>query len=186
MPVDEIAFDAEAKMEEAVERLKTRFKAVRSGRASAALVEHVRVEYYGTSTPLNKLANIATPDPRLIVIKPYDPTALKDIEKALLQSDLGLTPQNDGKLIRLGVPPLSEERRKQLAAQVREMGEEAKIAIRQARREAMKSIDKEEKNSELSEDDADRAKDEIQKLTDQYEDSVTELVEKKSEEIMEV
>jgi len=186
MPLDEICLEAEAEMEEAVERLKTRFKAVRGSRASAALIEHIKVEYYGKMTPLNHIANIAIPDPRLIVIKPYDPSALRDIEKAILQSDLGITPNNDGKLIRLAVPPLSEERRKQLASQVKEMGEECKIAIRNARRDANKKIDKEKKESNVSEDDAERAKEEIQELTDKYEEQVDELVKKKQEDIMEV
>ncbi|NOZ22790.1 MAG: ribosome recycling factor [Planctomycetes bacterium] len=186
MPADEICLEAEEKMEEAVEFLRTQFRTVRTGRASIGLVDHIKVDYYGAPTPLNQLANIATPEPQLIVIRPFDPNALKDIEKALQQSDLGINPTNDGKLIRLAVPPLSEDRRKHIAAQIKEIAEQTKIAIRNARRDANKHLDKEEKDSVISEDGAFSGKDDIQKLTKQYEEKVDELVEKKTAEIMEI
>jgi len=186
MPADEICLEAEEKMEQAVHFLQGQFRSVRTGRASSGLVDHIKVEYYGASTPLNQMANIATPDPQLIVIRPYDPTALKEIEKALQQSELGINPASDGKLIRLAVPPLSEERRKQIATQIKELSEQSKIAIRNARRDANKAIDKEEKDSLISEDEAHDAKEEVQKLTKEYEGKIDNLVSKKTEEIMEI
>ncbi len=137
-------------------------------------------------TPLNQLANIATPEPQLIVIRPFDPTALKEIEKALQQSDLGINPASDGKLIRLAVPPLSEDRRRQIAVQIKDMAEQSKIAIRNARREANKKLDQEQKDSAISEDGAQDGKNEVQDLTKKYEDKVDEVVEKKTGEIMEL
>jgi len=186
MPVDEISFEAEEKMERTVDVLKAEFKGIRTGRASPALVEHIKVQYYGAPTPLRQIANISTPDPQLISIRPYAPSALKDIEKAILASELGITPSNDGKAIRLGIPPLSEERRKQLCHHVKRMAEEAKVSIRNVRRDANKHVDKEEDDSVLSEDDAKRAKKEIQDLTDKYEGLVEEALERKTQEIMTV
>ncbi|MEW6357252.1 MAG: ribosome recycling factor [Planctomycetota bacterium] len=186
MPADEICLEAEEKMEEAVEFLHHQFRTVRTGRASTGLVEHIKVDYYGAPTPLNQIASIGTPEPQLIVIRPFDPNALKEIEKAIQQSELGINPTNDGKLIRLAIPPLSEDRRKHIAAQIKEMSEQTKIAIRNARRDANKKLDKEEKDSVISEDEAYRGKDEVQGLTDQYEEKVDALVEKKTAEIMEI
>ncbi len=184
MSVEGACLEASEKMEKAVGVLEHQFRTIRSGRASPALVDHVKVDYYGSPTPLGQIANIASPDPQLIVIRPFDPSALKDIEKALLKSDVGITPNNDGKLIRLAVPPLSEERRKQLAHQVRQMGEQTKVAVRNVRRDANREIDKLESDSALSEDDAYKAKDDIQELTKGSEQKVDDLVTKKSEEIM--
>ena len=186
MPADEICLEAEEKMEEAVDFLHNQFRTVRTGRASTGLVEHIKVDYYGAPTPLNQLANIATPEAQLIVIRPFDPNALKDIENALQQSDLGINPMSDGKLIRLAVPPLSEDRRKQIATQIKDIAEQTKIAIRNARRDANKHLDKEKKDSAISEDEAYDGKDEVQKLTNQYEQKTDELVEKKIAEIMEI
>ena len=186
MPADEILFEAEEKMEKAVEHLHEEFKGVRTGRASTGLVEHLRVSYYGAQTPLNQMAQITTPDPQLIVIKPYDPSSIKEIEKAILASEVGITPAVDRNVVRLAVPPLSGERRKQLAHQVKDMAEESKIAIRNVRRDANKHVDHEEKESILTEDEAEKAKEEIQKLTDQYEGRVEELLKKKTTEIMEI
>ena len=140
MPADDILLEAEEKMEKAVEVFREDMKGVRAGRATPGLVENLRVEYYGTPTPLRQIANIAAPEPRLLVVKPFDPGSVKDIEKAFLQSDLGLNPNSDGKLIRLAIPPLSEEQRKKLAAHVRERAEAAKVAIRNIRREANKDV----------------------------------------------
>lgn len=186
MPADEICLEAEEKMEKAVAHFQEELKGVRTGRASAGLVEHIRVNYYGTPTPLKQLAHISTPDPQLIAIKPFDPAAVKEIEKAILASDIGITPTVDRNVIRLVVPPLSGERRKQLAHQVKDMAEATKIAIRNIRRDANKHVDREEDESLMSEDEAKRTKEEIQKLTDQYEARVEELLKKKTEEIMQI
>ena len=186
MPADEIAFESEEKMEKTVDLLEGEFRAIRTGRATPALVENVKVDYYGAQTPLKQIANIGIPDAQLIVIRPFDPTALKDIEKALLQSSIGITPSNDGKLIRLSIPPLSEERRKQLVQQVKQMAEESKVALRNVRRDANKQIDQEQKGGDLAEDDAYRAKDEIQNLIKEYEGKIDNLVEAKSAEVMTV
>ena len=184
MPADEILLDAEMKMEKAVEVLKEEMKGLRAGRASPGLVENVRVEYYGTPTPLRQIANIGAPEPRLLVIKPFDPSSVKDIEKAILQSDLGLNPNSDGKLIRLVIPPLSEEQRKKLAGHVKDRSEAAKVSIRNVRRDANKDVDGEEKEG-LSEDNAEKARKDIQDLTHRYESMVDEAVEKKRQEILE-
>jgi len=162
--VDDILLDAEEKMSKTVENLRHEFATIRSGRATTGLVENVKVQYYGSSTPIQQLATIATPDPQLIMIRPYDPGAIKEIEKALLKSDIGIVPNSDGKVIRLAVPPLSEERRKQIATSIKEMAEEARIALRNIRRDANKAVDVEHKESKsIGEDDAYRAKEEIQK-----------------------
>jgi len=158
---------------------------LRTGRATPALVDSVRVEYYGSPTPLKQMANISAPEPSLIVIRPFDPTVLKDIEKAILASELGLTPMNDGKLIRLGIPPLSGERRKQLTTRVKDLAEEARVAIRNVRRDANKAADQSEKDKVLTEDACEQTKEQIQDLTKKYEGQVNSLAEKKSAEIME-
>ncbi|KPJ58004.1 MAG: ribosome recycling factor [Planctomycetes bacterium DG_58] len=186
MPVDDVLLDAEERMEKAVTHLADEYRGVRTGRASSGLVEHMKVEYYGSPTPLNQLANIGTPEPQLIVIKPYDPGCLKDIEKAILTSDLGITPQNDGKVIRLVIPPLSEERRKQLIHHAKELAEQAKISIRNVRRDANKVLDQEKKDRTIPEDEMYRGKDEVQELTNQYETKVQEHLTKKSGEIMQI
>lgn len=186
MPKDDIILEAEEKMEKAVQVLDSSLRTIRSGRASRGLVEHIKVSYYGQQSPLNQIANIGVPEPQLIVIRPFDPSALAEIEKAILRADLGINPQNDGKLIRLAVPPLSEDRRKQLATQVKNMGEEAKVALRNIRRDANKTIDREEDESVITEDDAHRGKEEIQELIHEYEKKVDEMVKSKSEEIMTV
>jgi len=186
MPADEICLEAEEKMEKAANFLHDEFKGVRTGRASTGLVEHLRVNYYGAPTPLKQLAQLSTPDPQLIVIKPFDPGSVKEIEKAILASEVGITPAVDRNVIRLAVPPLSGERRKQLAHQVKDMAEQAKISIRNVRRDANKHIDREEKDSVMTEDEALQAKEEVQKLTDKYEERAEELLKKKTAEIMEV
>ena len=187
MPADEILFEAEEKMEKAVEVLREEMKGLRAGRASPGLVENLRVEYYGTPTPLKQLATIGAPQPRLLVVKPFDPQSVKDIEKAIQQSDLGINPMSDGKLIRLAIPPLSEEQRKKIAAHVRERAEAARIAIRNIRRDANKEVDTQEKDKVegMSEDDAERARKEVQELTHKYETTVGEVADKKQQEILE-
>ena len=184
MSVEDIYLEAAEKMEKAVEMLGHQLRTIRTGRASPALVDHIRVGCYGTHSPLGQIANIATPDPQLIVIRPFDPSIVKDVEKAILQSDVGITPSRDGKLIRLTIPPLSEERRRQLASQVKNMGEQAKIAVRNVRRDANRDIDKLKSDSAISEDEAYKGKDDIQKLTKESEEKIDSVVKKKSDEIM--
>lgn len=177
---------AEKKMEKVLCMLGEELKGIRTGRASPGLVDHVKINYYDAPTPLKQLATIAIPEPQALVIKPYDPSILKEVEKAILQSDLGLNPQNDGKCIRINLPPLSEERRKQLASQAKELSESTKISLRNIRREANKHIDKEEKDSILTEDDAHKSRNKVQELTHTYEKKVTETIARKTEEIMKV
>ena len=184
MDIDDIQLDADDRMQKAVHMLEERFRSIRTGRASAGLVDHLRVTYYGAPTPLKQLATIGCPEPQLILVRPFDPSSLKEIEKAILASELGITPQNDGKFIRLSIPPLSEERRKQLCASVRDMAEETRVAIRNIRRDANKQVDVQEKEHKISEDDARATKDEIQELTKQYEGQVSETVKRKTDEIM--
>ena len=186
MPVDDVLIDAEEKMEKAVQHLAEEYRGLRTGRANSGLVEHIRVDYYGSPTPIKQLANIGTPEVSLILIKPYDPGCLKDIEKAILASDLGIMPQNDGKVIRLAIPPLSEERRKQLTHRAKDLSEEARVAIRNIRRDANRALDQEKKDGDLPEDEMFRGRDEVQKVTDDYERKVEDLLNKKSAEIMQV
>ena len=186
MPYDDIYLDASDRMDKAVGHLREQFRTVRSSRATPGLVENVRVEYYGTHTPLRQLATIAIPDPQLIVIKPYDPSSTDAVNRAILTSELGLTPSVDGKIIRLTVPPLSEERRLKLAAQLRDVAEEARVAIRNIRRDANKQADAEKKDGSLPEDDAFRLKDDIQELTTDHEKAVSDALDAKTAEIMEV
>ncbi|HEY3227472.1 MAG TPA: ribosome recycling factor [Planctomycetota bacterium] len=186
MPYDDIVLEAEEKMEKAVEVVATEFKGVRTGRATPALVEGVKVDYYGAPTPLKSLASITVPEPRLLMVKPFDPGALDGIIKAIQKADLGLNPQSDGKIVRVVVPPLSEERRKQMSKLVKELGEKSKLAIRNVRREANSVADSEEKDKDMSEDDKKRTKEEIDRLTKEYEAKVQDLVDKKTKEVMEV
>ncbi len=180
----EIQTETKRKMEKTLELMKEELKSIRTGRATPGLVENIRVSCYGSLTPIKQLANIAAPEPQLIVISPYDPSILKDIEKAILQSELGLTTNTDGKVIRISIPPLSEDRRKKIVTQVKEMTEATKISIRNIRREANKHIDKEEKDSQLTEDEAKKTKDQIQKFTNESETKLDELLSQKSEEIL--
>jgi len=185
MALDDICLEAEEKMDKAVNVLREGLRAIRTGRATTALVDRIKVDYYGTPTPLLQIAHVSAPEPQMIVIRSYDPGALKEIERAIQQSSLGINPVNDGKFIRIVIPPLSEERRKQLASQVRKMGEESKIAIRNVRRDANRHIDRAQKESEISEDDAYRGKEDVQETTHEYEGKVGELVDAKATEIME-
>ena len=186
MPADDILLEAEDKMQKAVEHLRTGLRTVRTGRASAGLVEHLRVDYYGSPTELRQLATITVPDPLLLVIKPYDPGSVNDIAKGIQASDLGITPAVDGKVIRLQVPPLSEERRQQIVQQIKEQAEETKVALRNIRRDAIKHIDAEEKDKTLSEDEAHKARDQATELVHTYEKQVDETLKHKTDEIMEV
>lgn len=185
MAIDEIMMEVEERMESATEYLKKEFRGMRTGRASAGLVDHIKVEYYGSPTDLRQLASISTPDATMILVKPFDPSSLKDIERAIQAANVGITPQTDGKVIRLAVPPLSGERRLQLTTQAKKMAEAARITIRNARRDGNKEIDKQEKESVVTEDAAKDAKEEVQKLTDKYEAMVTAIFDSKAKEIQE-
>lgn len=178
--------ETETKMKQAVSNVKDKYKTVRTGRASSAMVEDIEAEYYGQPTPINQMAKIQIPDPKQIIIEPYEAGSLQDIERAIMESDLDLTPSNDGDIIRIKIPDLSEERRKKLTSLVDEYAEEGKIAIRQVRREAREEVDLYEDEGEISEDEAYRAKEHIQELTDQYENKVDALTENKKDEIMTV
>jgi len=186
MAADEILMDAEERMDGAVTHLGGELSGLRSGRASPALVDNLQVVAYGVSTPLKELSQTGCPEPRQIIIKPYDPSILQDIEKAIQASDLGLNPNSDGKVLRLNLPPLSEERRKQLAKLVKENGEKTNIAVRNFRRDANKQADAEQKDKVLTEDDCERLKKDIQDLTKKYEGKVTDIVSKKTADLMEV
>jgi len=172
-------------MEKALRSLRAELQKVRTGRASAALLDGVQVDYYGTPTPLNQLANLSTPDPRLIVVSPYDKNAFQDIEKAILKADLGLSPSNDGKVVRVPVPPLTEERRKDLVKHVHRLGEDHKVGIRDARREGL-SLLKDLVSEGLSEDDKRREEKNIQALTDDFVKQIDQVMADKEEEILQV
>jgi len=171
-------------MRKAVKALESDLRGLRVGRASPALVERVMVEYYGTLTPLNQLAITSAPEPQLLTIRPYDPGSLSDIERAILQSDLGLTPSNDGRIIRLPIPRLTEERRQQLAKLVRQRVEEGKVSLRNIRREAMNDLREFEKEKLIPEDALYRGKDKLQDLTDRYTDQMDEINSRKQQEIL--
>ena len=188
MDIDEILLDCEDKMDKAVEYFKGELKGVRTGRASPALVEFVKVDYYGSMTDLRSLANISVPEPTQLLVKPYDAGSIEAISKAIQAAGLGLNPMKEGKQIRLNLPPLSGERRQQLAASVKHQAEQAKVAIRNVRRDANKHVEQlqKDKGAHLPEDRAKQAKEDVQKLTDQHEKKVDELHEAKKKEILEV
>ena len=184
MSTKEIVSDNESKMKKAVEFLQDELKVVRTGRASTGLVENLKVDYYGTPTPLKQMATLATPQADMVVIKPFDPSSVKDIEKAIKNSDLSIAPIMDGKLIRLNIPSLSEERRQQLVGQAKQMGEQAKVSIRNIRRDANKQLEKEQKNKIITEDELDKGKKQVDDITKECVDKVDLVVKKKSDEIM--
>jgi len=183
---DQLIEDAQKRMDASVEHTKTEFNTVRTGRASAALLDRVQIEYYGQQTPLKQLATINVPEPRMLTIQPFDPSSVKAIEKALLESDLGLTPSNDGKVIRLPMPQSTEERRVELVKVVRKIAEEGRVAVRNVRRDAMHHLQELSKNGEVGDDDERRAEERVQKLTDDHTKSIDELLKHKEAEIMEV
>ncbi|MES0397494.1 MAG: ribosome recycling factor [Syntrophobacteria bacterium] len=186
MMLDEIFEDLKDRMGKSIESLKREYSRLRTGRASISLLDGIRVSYYDTPTPLNQMASLAVPEPRLIVIQPWDKTAIEDIEKAILKSELGLTPMNDGKVIRISIPPLTEERRKELVKVARKMSEENKVAIRNIRRDANEMLKDLKKEKEISEDDLFRSQEEVQKATDQFISQVDELCAAKEKEILEI
>jgi len=188
MADDDVALvheEAKAGMEKALRRLRAGLQKVRAGRASAALLDGVQVDYYGTPTPLNQLANLSIPDPRLIVISPYDKGVFREVEKAILKADLGLTPSNDGKVVRIPVPSLTEERRKELVKHVHRLGEDHKVGVREARRDAL-SLLKDLVSEGLSEDDKRREEKKIQSLTDDFVKQIDQVMATKEEEILQV
>ena len=184
MSVNTVVSETQGKMDKAVEVLHDELRAFRTGRASTALVEHIRVDYYGTPTPLKQLATLATPQVDMIVIKPFDAGALHDIEKAIKSSDLSIAPIIDGKFIRLNVPSLSEERRKQLVQQAKQAGEQAKVSLRNIRRDANKQLEKEQKDKLITEDEESNGKKQIDDLIKSHGDKVDQMVKAKSDEIM--
>jgi ribosome recycling factor len=185
MTSDEILFDAEERMEKALSVFSDQLRGLRTGRATPALVDNLRVEAYGSPTPLKTLAQINCPDPQSIVIRPFDPSCLKDIEKAIRSSDLGMSPNNDGKMIRLTVPSMSGDQRKKMVALIKKSNEDAKVSCRNIRRDANKHFEQAEKGKELTEDERDQGKEQVQDLLKTFEAKIEELAEKKSKEIME-
>jgi ribosome recycling factor len=184
--VEELLQDATRRMDTSVEHTRTEFNTVRTGRASAALLDRITIDYYGTATPLKQLATINVPEPRMLTVQPFDPSTIKSIEKAIQESDLGLTPSNDGKLIRLPMPQPNEERRKELVKVVRKLAEEGRVAVRNVRRDAMKHLEELVRNGDVGDDEERRAEERVQKLTDEHTKSIDELLKHKEAEIMEV
>ena len=185
-PIEEFLADATRRMDKSIESTRNEFNSVRTGRASAALLDRIAIDYYGTATPLKNLATIGTPEARLLTVQPFDPTSLKSIEKAIQESDLGLQPSNDGKLIRLPIPPLTEERRKELVRVVRRYAEDGKIAIRNVRRDVMRHLEELVRKGDVGDDEERRAENQVQKLTDEHTKTIDDLLKHKEAEIMEV
>ena len=184
--IDELIADATRRMDKSVDNTQNEFNSVRTGRASAALLDHVRIDYYGTPTPLNQLATINVPEPQMLTIQPFDPGSLKSIEKAIMESDLGLTPSNDGKIIRLPIPQLTEERRKELVKVVRHRAEEGRVAVRNVRRDLMRHLEDLVRNGDVGDDEERRAEERAQKLTDEHVKRIDDLLKRKEAEILEV
>jgi ribosome recycling factor len=184
--IEDFLADCEVRMDKSIESTRSEFNSVRTGRASSALLDRITIDYYGTPTPLSNMATISATEARLLSIQPYDATQIKAIEKAIQESDLGLTPSNDGKLIRLPIPQLTEERRKELVKVVRRYGEEGKVAIRNVRRDVMKHLDDLVRNGDVGDDEERRAEGQVQKLTDDHVKRIDDLLKHKEAEIMEV
>jgi ribosome recycling factor len=184
--IDDVLNDASRRMTKTVDATKHEFTTIRTGRASAALLERVQVSAYGTKMPINQVATIGVPEPRLLTITPFDKSIMRDIEKAILESDLGLTPANDGQIVRLPIPQLTEERRKELVKQVRQLAEEGRVAARNIRRDALHHLKEAEKNGETGSDEVHRAEDRLQKVTDEHVQAIDAALKSKEAEIMEV
>ncbi len=184
--IDDLIQDAVRRMDKSVETTQHEFNSIRTGRASAALFDHVSVDYYGTATPLNQLSTINVPEPRMLTIQPFDPGSLKAIEKAIMESDLGLTPSNDGKIIRLPIPQLTEERRKDLVKVVRQRAEDGRVAVRNVRRDVMHHLKELVNKGDVAADEEHRAEERVQKLTDEHVHKIDELLKRKEAEILEV
>lgn len=186
MDTDTLLLESEERMEKAVGSLDREFAKLRTGRASTALVDGIKADYYGTMTPIGQMASVAVPDARTITIQPWDRGGMAAVEKAILKSDLGLTPINDGKIIRIAIPPLTEERRRDLVRLARKYGEEAKVAVRNVRRDANDSLKKAEKEKEITEDELKKSSDAVQKLTDKFVAEVDRRCQEKEKEIMDI
>jgi ribosome recycling factor len=184
MTADEILLDAEERMEKAIAKLKNDLTGIRTGRANPGLLDALRVEAYGSPTPIKTIASVSAPEPQQLVIRPFDPSIIKDIERGIINSDLGLAPNSDGKVIRLNIPALSGDVRKKMVARTKELAEEAKVAIRNVRRDANKHADTSEKDGQFGEDDGKALKDEVQELTKKYESSANNLATAKEAEVM--
>ena len=184
--IDEFVTDATGRMDKSVEATHEHFNSVRTGRASGALLDRVQIDYYGTPTPLKNLATINAPEARMLTIQPFDPSSIKQIEKTIQESDLGLQPSNDGKLIRLPIPQLTEERRKELVKVVRHMAEEGRVAVRNVRRDAIKHLEELVRNGDVGDDEERAAETRVQKVTDDHVTRIDELLKRKEAEIMEV
>ena len=186
MTIDEFIQDATRRMDRSVESAQHELTTLRAGRASVNLLDRIQVDYYGTKTPLNQLATLNAPEPRLLTVQPFDPGSLQAIERAIQESDLGLTPSNDGKMIRLPIPQLTEERRKELVKVARQMAEEGKVAVRNVRRDVMHHLKELVDNGDVGSDEEHRAEERVQKLTDEHTHRIDELLKRKEEEILEV
>jgi ribosome recycling factor len=184
--IEEFLADAQRRMDTSIEHTRHEFNSVRTGRASPALLDRITIDYYGTPTPLKNMSTITAPEARLLSVQPYDPTQIRAIEKAIQESDLGLTPSNDGKLIRLPIPQLTEERRKELVKLVRRSAEEGRVAVRNVRRDVMRHLEELVRNGEVGDDEERRAETQVQKLTDEHVKRIDELLKHKEAEIMEV
>jgi ribosome recycling factor len=184
MTSEEILFDAEERMEKAIGKLKNDLTGIRTGRANPGLLDSLRVEAYGSPTPIKTIASVSAPEPQQLVIRPFDPSIIKDIERGIINSDLGLAPNSDGKVIRLNIPPLSGDVRKKMVSRTKDLSEEAKIAIRNVRRDANKHADAGEKDGDMSEDDCKGLKDEVQELTKKFESQANDLAAAKEAEVM--
>jgi ribosome recycling factor len=184
--IEDFLADAKRRMDKSIESTHHEFNSIRTGRASPALLDRITIDYYGTPTPLKSLASISAPEPRLLVVQPFDPGAIKNIERAVQESDLGLTPSNDGKVVRLPIPSLTEERRKDLVKVVRRVAEEGKVAIRNVRRDVMQHLKDLVVNGDVGDDEERRAEQQVQKITDEHTKSIDDLLKVKEAEIMEV
>src|SRR6188474_2295708 len=185
MPADDILLDVEERMEKAISVLKNQLAGIRTGRANPGLVDSLKVEVYGSLTPMKSLASVGAPEPQQIVIRPYDPGTIKEIERAIVNSGLGFAPQNDGRIIRLNIPPLTTDTRKKLVSRIKELTEEAKVSIRNVRRDGNKAAEQGEKDGDLSEHERDKLKDDIQELTKKYEVTAGDMAKKREDEVME-
>ena len=184
--INDILSENEEKMKKSVEVLAREFASIRAGRANPAILDRIKVDYYGVPTPINQMANIAVPEPRLLLIQPWDKSVIGDIERAILKSDLGLNPNNDGAVIRISIPQLTEERRKDLVKMVRKKAEEFRVEIRNVRRDANDQVKMFEKDGEISEDEAKKGLEQIQELTNRYIDIISQVLENKETEILEI
>ena len=184
MAADDILLDVEDRMEKAIANLKNQLSGIRTGRANPGLVDSLKVEVYGSQTPMKQLASVGAPEPMQIVIRPYDPSTIKDIEKAIISSGLGFAPQNDGRIIRINVPPLTTETRRKLVARIKELTEDTKVSIRNVRRDGNKAAEQGEKDGEMTEDQRDALKEQIQELTKKYENLATEMAKNREAEVM--